>query len=76
MSIVATACTSLFGESIIGKTLDEVLALSEPSMIELLGWSVSQRRRNAAVFWLLATKNALESYRQSERRYDFSDVLI
>jgi nitrogen fixation NifU-like protein len=76
MSITATACTALFGESILGKMIEEVLSLDESYMLELLGGPVSQRRRNATVFGLLATKNALEVYRGHEKRYDFSDVLI
>jgi len=36
MSIVATACTSIFGESIIGISIDEILAFDESYMHDLL----------------------------------------
>lgn len=75
MSIIATACTSVFGESIVWKDMREVLSFDESYMLTLLWSGVTQRRRNAMVFWLLATKNALETYLGSDKRYDFSDIL-
>lgn len=75
MSIVATASASIFGESIIGKTVDEVLLLDEDYIKDFFGNDISPRRRNGSLMGLLATRNAFHLYQKDGIRDDFSDIL-
>jgi len=58
-AIITTACASVFGESIVGMTLEEVLTKDYNYITELIESEVSERRRNASVLWLLTTRNAI-----------------
>lgn len=61
-AIITTACASIFGESIIWMTLEEVLEKKYDYIIELIESEVSSRRKNAALLWLLTTHNAIHKY--------------
>jgi len=59
-AIITTACASVFGESIVGMTLEEVLTKDYNYITELIESEVSERRRNASVLlslsWILSLK--------------------
>ena len=74
-AIITTACASIFGESIIGMTLKEVLETNYTYIIELIESEVSSRRRQAAVLWLLTTRNAIHTYLQDSVIDLFDDVI-
>ena len=61
-AIITTACASVFGESIVWMTLEEVLTKDYRYITELIESEVSERRRNASVLWLLTTRNAIQEY--------------
>lgn len=61
-SIITTATASIFWESIIWMDLSEILEKDYDYMVELLWEWVSPRRQRAAVFWILATRNAIHNY--------------
>jgi len=76
MAIFTTAVTSLFGESIEGTPIEEVLSYNINYIKSLLGQTeISPQRKYAANFALLATKNALHEYLRDGQSEDFSDVL-
>lgn len=74
-AIVTTACTSIFGESILGMQMDEILMMDYWTVREMIGFDVSSRRKQASVLGLLATRNAIHKFRGDEVVDDFSDVL-
>jgi NifU-like protein involved in Fe-S cluster formation len=74
-AIVTTACTSIFGESIIGLNISDILAMDQHSVREMIGFDVSSRRKQASVLGLLATRNAIHVYLNDNVVDDFSDVL-
>lgn len=74
-AIVTTACTSIFGESILGMHISEILSMDEKTVREMIGFQVSSRRRQASVLGLLATRNAIHKYLNDGVVDDFSDVL-
>lgn len=76
MSIVATACTAITGESIIGVDIDEILTYDESYITSLIGDGISPRRKNASLIGLLAIKNAIHEWKKDEVREDFSDILL
>lgn len=76
MSIVATACTAITGESIIGLELDEILWFNESYIVSIIGDGISPRRKNASLIGLLAIKNAIHEWKKDGMREDFSDILI
>jgi NifU-like protein involved in Fe-S cluster formation len=49
MSIVATACTAITGEAVIGLDVDEILTYDESFVREIIGDGISPRRRNASL---------------------------
>jgi hypothetical protein len=75
MSIVATACASITGESLVGTDLDMILTYDEIYIKNIIGDGISPRRRNASLIGLLAVKNAIHEYRKDGRREDFSDIM-
>lgn len=75
MSIVATACTAITGESLIGTDIDEVLTYDESYIASIIGDGISPRRKNASLIGLLAVKNAIHEYRKDGKREDFSDIM-
>lgn len=74
-AIVTTACTSIFGESIIGMNISEILTMDYQAVREMIGFDVSPRRKQASVLGLLAVRNAIHEYRKDGVVDDFSDVL-
>ncbi|MFK7780170.1 MAG: iron-sulfur cluster assembly scaffold protein [Candidatus Gracilibacteria bacterium] len=74
-SIITTACGSVFGESIIGKSLEEVLALDYKYLVKLIEIEVTERRKKASVLALLATRNAIHKYLEDGMTDDFDDVI-
>ena len=75
-AIVTTACTSIFGESILGMNMAEILTMDVETVREMIGFQVSSRRKQASVLGLLATRNAIHKYLSDEIVDDFSDVLL
>lgn len=61
-SIITTATASVYGESVVGKTLDEILKTDYKYVRDLVGEDISPRRQKAAVFGLVATHNAIHKY--------------
>lgn len=76
MSIVATACTAITGEAIIGLELDEILWFDESYIVSIIGDGISSRRKNASLIGLLAIKNAIHEWRKDGIKEDFSDILL
>lgn len=74
-AIVTTACTSIFGESIIGMDISEILTMDYQTVRKMIGFDVSPRRKQASVLGLLAVRNAIHKYRKDGTVDDFSDVL-
>jgi NifU-like protein involved in Fe-S cluster formation len=74
-AIVTTACASIFGESIIGMNISDILTMNEETVREMIGFQVSSRRKQASVLGLLATRNAIHEYFGDGVMDDFSDVL-
>lgn len=75
-AIVTTACTSIFGESILGMNMAEILTMDSETVREMIGFQVSSRRKQASVLGLLATRNAIHTYLSDGIVDDFSDVLL
>ncbi len=74
-SIVTTACAAMFGEAVLGESVESVLAMTSSDMVEIAG-PVSPRRKAASVLGLLATRNALHKWKGDGVTDDFSDVLL
>lgn len=74
-SIITTATSSVFGESIVGMTLEEILQKDYNYIVELIGEEVSPRRQKAAVFGLVATRNAIHKYLQDGKNDDILSML-
>ncbi|GHW03027.1 hypothetical protein AGMMS50249_8130 [candidate division SR1 bacterium] len=71
---VTTAAASLLAEMITDKTLDEVMEWGYDT-IAGAGLNVLPRRRRAAVIALLATRNAIHSFR-GDQNTDGTQILI
>ena len=76
MSIIATACVSITGESLVGSDIAYILTLDESYVRTLIGDGISPRRRNASIIGLLAVKNAIHEYLADGKKEDFSDIMI
>lgn len=76
LSIITTACSAVFGESIIDQSIECVFNMGYTDIIEMIETEISPRRRRASVFALLATRNAIHKYLKDEITDDFSDVGI
>lgn len=76
ISIITTACSAVFGESIIGQPIESVFDMWYKDIVEMIESEVSPRRRRASVFTLLATRNAVHKYLQDDRHDDFWDVWV
>jgi NifU-like protein involved in Fe-S cluster formation len=74
-SIISTACASIFGESIVWMTLEEVLAKKYSYIEELIWMEVSPRRKNASVLWMLVTINTIHDYLKDGINLDFDDLM-
>ncbi len=75
MSIVATACTAITWESVVGLDIEEVLSYDESFIRSIIGDGISPRRRNASLIGLLAIKNAIHEWKKDGRVEDFSDII-
>lgn len=69
-----TAASSMLGEDIQGKTIDEVMQ-RDYQTIKNLGLELSPRRRRSGVTALLATKNALHVWLEDGRMEGYEDLL-
>lgn len=74
-SIITTACASVFWESIVWKTIEEIFTLDYWYMKKLIEEDVSPRRRNASVLGLLATRNALHDHLGDSIIDTFDDLI-
>ena len=74
-AIITTACASIFGESIIWMTLEEVLEKKYNYIIELIESEVSSRRKNASLLGLLTTHNAIHKFLKDWIEVTFEDVI-
>lgn len=61
-AIITTACASIFGESIVWMSLEDVLKKDFDYVEDLVWMTISPRRKQAAVLWLLTTINAIHKY--------------
>lgn len=76
LSIITTACSAVFWESIIGQPIQKVFDMWYSDIVEMIESEVSPRRRRASVFALLATRNAIHKYLLDGKHDDFSDVWV
>ena len=74
-AIITTACTSVFGESIIWMELSKILQLNYKYIVEIIEDEVSDRRKKASVLWLLTTRNAIHKYLEDWIEDDFDDLI-
>lgn len=74
-SIITTATASVFWESIIWMDLWDILQKDYNYIVELIWEEVSPRRQRAAIFWLLATKNAIHKYLKDNKKEELLDLL-
>ncbi|MDQ7008751.1 MAG: iron-sulfur cluster assembly scaffold protein [Candidatus Gracilibacteria bacterium] len=74
-AIITTACASIFGESIVGMTLEEVLEKKYNYIVELIESEVSSRRKNASLLGLLTTHNAIHKYLEDGIIVEFEDLI-
>ena len=74
-AIVTTAAAAIFGESILGLKMEEVLTYTYQEISEMIGGPISPKRQIAACLGLLATRNGIHTYLQDGIKDDFSDVL-
>lgn len=74
-SIITTATSSVFGESIVWMSLEEVLQKDYNYIVELVWEEISPRRQKSSVFGLLATRNAIHKYLNDWLTDTFLDVL-
>lgn len=74
-SMVTTACSAVFGESVVGKSAAEILPLQYAYVRDLLGMDLTPKRHHAAVLAVLATRNALHGWLKDGKKDDFSDVM-
>jgi NifU-like protein involved in Fe-S cluster formation len=75
-AIITTAAAAMFGEVIIGLTMDEILGMTYADIREILGQDISPKRQMAACLGLLATRNGIHTYLWDGTRDDFSDLLL
>jgi len=76
LSIITTACSAVFGESIVGEDINTVFDMGYTDIVEMIEMEVSPRRRRASVFALLATRNAIHLYLKDGKEDSFEDVGI
>lgn len=74
-AIITTACASIFWESIIGMDIEDVLIKDFDYMEDLVWMTISPRRRQAAVLWMLTTINAIHKYIWDWIVNDFDDII-
>ena len=75
-SIITTATSSIFGESIVWMNVYDVLDKGYEYIVELIKEEVTPRRQKSAIFGLLATRNAIHKYLKDDKVERFFDVLL
>lgn len=75
-AIITTACASIYWESIVGMKLEDILKLDSLYIEELIEMSVSSRRKQASVLWLLSTRNAIHKFLNDGLKDSFDTVII
>lgn len=75
-AIITTACASIYWESIVGMKLEDILKLDSLYIEELIEMSVSTRRKQASVLWLLSTRNAIHKFLNDGLKDSFDLVII
>lgn len=75
VSIIITACASIYWENIIWQNLQEVLELNYDYIENLVWQEIPERRKKPAVLALLTTRNAIHKYLQDWIEDDFDDVM-
>lgn len=73
-AIITTACASIFWESIVWMSLEDVLKKDFDYVEDLVWMTISPRRKQAAVLWLLTTINAIHKYLWDGIVNDFDDI--
>lgn len=74
-AIITTACASIFGESIIGMDINEILTLKYNYIEELIWMPISDRRKQASVLGLLTTRNAIHKYLSDWKKDTFDNLI-
>lgn len=74
-AIMTTACASIFWESIIWMELGEVLKCDYNYIEKLVWMPISDKRKQAAVLWLLTTRNAIHLYLEDWKKDKFEDLI-
>ena len=74
-AIITTACASIFWESIIWMDIEDVLIKDFDYMEDLVWMTISPRRKQAAVLWMLTTINAIHKYIWDWIVNDFDDII-
>lgn len=74
-SIMTTAVSSVFWESIIWMNIKEILKFDFEYIKTLLDEEISKKREKRAVIWLLATRNAIHEYLKDWVENDFYDLI-
>lgn len=74
VSMITLACSGLFGDIVQWIDIDTLMSWDQTTVIEQTGIDVSPRRKRAQVLALLATRNAIHTYRGDGQKDDFSDV--
>lgn len=75
ISMITTACSSIFWESIILENINNVLKLDYNYIKSLIESEISPKRKNASVLWLLTTRNAIHKYLKDWILDDFDTVI-
>lgn len=75
-AIVTTAAAAIFGESILGIHMRDILSYTYQNISEMIGGNISPKRQMAACLALLATRNGIHEYLKDGLKDDFSDVIL
>ena len=74
-AIITTACASLFWETAIGKSFDEILQMDYDSIENLIWEKLTTRRKKAWVLGVLTTRNAIHKYLNDGKKDTFDDLI-
>lgn len=74
-AIMTTACASIFWESIVWMELDEIFNFDYNYIEKLVWMPISDKRKQAAVLWLLTTRNAIHLYLEDWKKDKFEDLI-
>ena len=64
--VISLAAASMLTEKCIGKTVDEVLAVTKDDMVKMLGLQLGPVRLRCALLCLQALQNGLQEFRQEK----------